>query len=318
MTRRLPAKPAAPSIPMYSLYGQIDNAAELRFLHVESLAARNRLHNWDIRPHRHHDLHQIVWVEHGGGEVMLDEKLLTLTAPVLISIPPSIVHGFRWTPESRGLVLTVAESFKVDLARLVGDSAIDASLQQAFVVGMQQEKFDDVRLASAFQTIADEFVYERIGRTTTISGNLLILFAEVVRLKQLHLRDVLAVNAKGGEVYNRFRELIEAHFREHWPISSYAGALAITERSLRRLCVKFANQSPIQIVHRRLLLEAQRNLLYTAMAVAEVGYALGFEDPSYFTRFFVDHAGETPVGFRRSRLSPVASSPVTATGMVPF
>jgi len=291
----------APTIPLYSLYGQIDGADELRFLHVESLAARNQFHNWDIRPHRHHDLHQIVWVWQGGGEVVLDEKLLLLDGPVLISIPPSVVHGFRWRPGAQGMVLTMADSFKTDLALLTGDAAIGAALRHTLVI----EKYDSAalaeRLTSAFQTIADEFVFERVGRTTTISGHLLILFAQIARLEQQNLRNVLAVNAKGGDAYHRFRELVEAHFREHWPVSAYAAGLAATERSLRRLTLKFANLSPIQVIHRRLVLEAKRNLLYTEMPIAEVGYALGFEDPSYFTRFFIDHAGETPLQFRRAR-----------------
>ncbi len=297
----------AAAIPLYSLYGQIDGAAELRFLHVESLAARNQLHNWDIRPHRHHDLHQIVWVWRGGGEVTLDEKLLMLKAPVLISIPRSVVHGFRWEPDSEGMVMTIADSFMADLSRLSGDAAIGAALQQALVIDKYDRKAVVGQLTAAFQTIADEFIYERVGRTTMISGHLLILFAKIARLRQQNLRHV-AVHAKGGDAYNRFRELVEAHFREHWPVSSYAAALAVTERSLRRLTLKFANQSPIQIVHRRLVLEAQRNLLYTSMPVAEIGYALGFEDPSYFTRFFIDHVGEAPLQFRRSR--GVVSAPV--------
>lgn len=308
--------PDVPAIPLYSLYGQIDSAAELRFLHVESLVARNQFHNWDIRPHRHHDLHQVVWVWHGGGEVELDEELLFLNAPVLVSVPPSVVHGFRWRPGSQGMVMTIADSFKSDLVRLTADAAIGAALRQALVI----EAFDTEAVAKgltrAFQTIAEEFVLERPGRTTTISGHLLILFAQIARLRQHSLRNVLAVNAKGGDAYQRFRELVEARFREHWQVSAYASAMAVTERSLRRLTEKFANQSPIQIVHRRLVLEAKRNLLYTEMPIAEVGYALGFDDPSYFTRFFIDHAGETPLQFRRSRgaSAGLTPAPVTAPG----
>jgi AraC family transcriptional activator of pobA len=310
MPKRPPANSETPAIPLYSLYGQIDSAAELRFLHVESLAARNQLHNWDIRPHRHHDLHQILWVWQGAGAVVVDEKLLALKAPVLINLPASVVHGFQWGPGAEGTVMTIADSFKTDLSLLTGDAAIGAALREPLAIEDFGQGAVVERLMSAVQTIADEFVYERTGRTTTIAGYLLVVFAEIARLKQQGLRNVLAVHAKGGETFHRFRELVEAHFREHWAVSSYAAELAATERSLRRLTMKFANQSPIQIIHRRLVLEAKRNLLYTAMSIADVGYALGFEDPSYFTRFFIDHAGETPLHFRRSRVS--ASAPPDA------
>lgn len=302
MPRLQPEKSAKPLIPSYSLYGQIDHAAELRFLHVETLSSRNKLNNWDIRPHRHHDLHQIVWVERGGGKVTLDDRLLNLDAPVLISIPPSVVHGFQWQPASEGLVLTVAESFKSELTTLVGDAAIAEPFQYPFVVNTHEERFDDMKLAAALRTIADEFVYERVGRITTIAGCLLIVFAEAARLKRVHSQNALAINVKGVDLYSRFRQLVEERFREHWPVSAYAAALAMTERSLRRLCMRFADQSPVRIINSRLVLEAKRNLLYTELSIAEVGYILGFEDPSYFTRFFINYAKEAPLEFRRRHL----------------
>ncbi|MES2535947.1 MAG: helix-turn-helix domain-containing protein [Pseudomonadota bacterium] len=264
------------------------------------------MHNWDIHPHRHHDLHQVVLVTHGGGKVEMDEKLLTLRAPVLISIPPSMVHGFQWEPDSLGLILTVAENFKDDLIRVSGDAAIRVALAEPVVLASHQTRLDCARVVAAFENIAEELIGERIGRTMTISGNLLIIFSEIVRLKQLNLHNLQPANEKGADIYHRFKELIELHFREHWPVASYAAALAVVERSLRRLTMKFANQSPIQIIHRRLLLEAKRNLLYTDMTIAEVGYAIGFEDPSYFTRFFVDHTGQTPLLFRRARAGAAA------------
>jgi methylphosphotriester-DNA--protein-cysteine methyltransferase len=49
----------------------------------------------------------------------------------------------------------------------------------------------------------------------------------------------------------------------------------------------------------RAMLEAQRSLLYGNLSIGEVGYALGFSDPAYFTRFFTRHAGRSPAAFRR-------------------
>lgn len=312
MPRRQQENSSKPLIPSYSLYGQIDHASELRFLHVETLSSRNKLNNWDIRPHRHHDLHQIVWVQHGGGKVTLDDRVLVLEAPVLISIPPAVVHGFQWQPGSEGLVLTVAENFKSELTTLVADAAISEPFKNPFVISTREERFDDKKLATALCTIADEFVYERPGRITTIAGCLLIVFAEAVRLKQVHSQNVTAINVKGADLYGRFRQLVEERFRDHWPVSAYAAALALTERGLRRLTMRFAEQSPVRIINRRMMLEAKRNLLYTELSVAEVGYILGFEDPSYFTRFFINYASEAPLEFRHRHLRRPGQKPAKA------
>lgn len=289
------------AIPLYSLYGQMDSAAELQFLHLETLESRNRYYNWNIRPHRHHDLHQLVWVEQGGGPVMLDDKHLDLSGPVLINIPPSIVHGFQWSPGAQGFVLTMAESFMADLMGQSGDRTIGASLGQVLAMARFRDEQAGSRLAMLFNAINDEYVHERLCRIATISGYLLILLAEVARLQQLSRRDVPAARTGGGVLYQGFKELVESHYRDRWSIAEYAANLAMTERSLRRLSQKFSRQTPVQIIHRRVLLEAKRMLLYTGKSVAAVGYDLGFEDPAYFTRFFIRHVRQTPLQFRQSR-----------------
>jgi AraC family transcriptional activator of pobA len=57
-------------------------------------------------------------------------------------------------------------------------------------------------------------------------------------------------------------------------------------------------QTPIQLVHARIVLEAKRQLLYTDNPVRTIAYALGFEDAAYFTRFFARQAGVAPRAFR--------------------
>jgi AraC family transcriptional activator of pobA len=59
------------------------------------------------------------------------------------------------------------------------------------------------------------------------------------------------------------------------------------------------------MLDQRAMLDAKRALLYTNMSVAEVGYAIGFSDPAYFTRFFSRQAGVSPSAYRgRGRLTP--------------
>ena len=54
-------------VPQYFLYGEASQDVDERFLHVESIAERSRLHDWTIRPHAHRDLHHLLLVQRGGG-----------------------------------------------------------------------------------------------------------------------------------------------------------------------------------------------------------------------------------------------------------
>ncbi|WP_033487402.1 AraC family ligand binding domain-containing protein, partial [Xanthomonas phaseoli] len=65
--------PDPAAVPAFGLYGeQHADAAEL--LHWESIAARSRLHDWQIVPHRHEDLAQLVYVQRGPATLQLDGR----------------------------------------------------------------------------------------------------------------------------------------------------------------------------------------------------------------------------------------------------
>jgi AraC-like DNA-binding protein len=52
------------------------------------------------------------------------------------------------------------------------------------------------------------------------------------------------------------------------------------------------------LIREYLVLEARRYLLGTADQVKEIAYGLGFEDASYFIRFFRKQTGYSPKAFR--------------------
>jgi AraC family transcriptional activator of pobA len=54
----------------------------------------------------------------------------------------------------------------------------------------------------------------------------------------------------------------------------------------------------MRLIRERLLLEAKRLLVYTSMKVSEIAYALNFEDPAYFSRFFRRLVDRAPGDFR--------------------
>jgi AraC family transcriptional activator of pobA len=88
--------------------------------------------------------------------------------------------------------------------------------------------------------------------------------------------------------------LVEAHYREHRDLDYYAEALGLTRRSLSRLTADRLGCSPITVLHRRLATEARRLLRYTGASAAQIAAELGFEDPSYFSRFYLRMTGRRP------------------------
>jgi AraC family transcriptional activator of pobA len=52
------------------------------------------------------------------------------------------------------------------------------------------------------------------------------------------------------------------------------------------------------LILNRMIREARRNLVYTNMPIATIAYALGFDDPAYFSRIYAAATGLSPRAFR--------------------
>jgi AraC family transcriptional activator of pobA len=283
-------------IPSFQLYGEPPAEAELRFIHVETISARSRLHDWEIQPHRHAGLHQFLLVHEGGGSAKLDADEHRFAAPTFISIPPTIVHGFRFAEETRGFVLTVAEDFMGAVVSGSFEPELATMLTAPALLRLDEAAREAGALEAAFRAIDQEFRWPNLGRSSAIAAHITLILVTAARLGRIRLE--AARMSPDALLVARLRHLIEEHYTEHWNVCGYAAALAVTESRLNTACRRVSGQSVLQLVHHRLLLEAKRNLIYTTMSVSQVGYALGFKDPGYFSRFFTRREGSSPLAFR--------------------
>lgn len=285
------------NIPRFFLYGEADKEAELHFLHVETIAARSLLHDWHIAPHRHSNLFQLLLAVGGGGELRADSLTRDFAAPTLVTVPPGVVHGYRFQPGTEGWVVTLSDSFAADIFGRGGSREVAPAMSEPVLLPLAADAPETMRLRADFTAIAEEFRWNALGQMDAIAAHLRLIFVTLARLRQAHRESATAQDADAA-LFARFRMLVETHYRDHRPVSVYAADLAVTEKRLTAACRRVAARAPLDIIHARLLIEAKRNLLYTSMSVAEAGYALGFRDPAYFSRFFTRRAGVAPKQFK--------------------
>jgi AraC family transcriptional regulator, transcriptional activator of pobA len=119
-------------------------------------------------------------------------------------------------------------------------------------------------------------------------------------LRECHVQIAQLTPARHSERLFRLSSLIEEHYQQHKPVSFYAEALDITPKHLNSLCRQYLHTTVADMQNARLLLESKRLLYFSSLSVKEIAYQLGFEDDSYFVRFFRRMTGTTPLQFRAS------------------
>jgi AraC-like DNA-binding protein len=80
----------------------------------------------------------------------------------------------------------------------------------------------------------------------------------------------------------------------------------MTARNLNLITQASFGKTATEIIETRKLIEARRLLLNTEKSVSEIGFELGYNEKSYFTRVFKKKTGITPTGFREKSFALIS------------
>ena len=269
-----------PAIPTFFLYGEQETQNPVDFGHIETIAERSSLHDWEISAHRHRDSVQVLIVTDGAVNAILDGYSVDLTPPCFVVVPAGTVHGFVFPPSTRGWVLTLGQEFS---ARAQPDDTLSQLLSEGAHGQLTSSE------ARRIITIAGELM--SLGGDWSPGGPFHPLAEALLRTLP---HGSAPANGSADRRIALFRHLVETHLAEHRPVSFYAESIGITDRTLARLIQRRLGCSPLEAINRRLALEARRLLRHTNATVAQVADELGFADASYFSRFYLRMTGVRP------------------------
>jgi AraC family transcriptional regulator, transcriptional activator of pobA len=273
-------------IESYNLFGESDDLPDV--VHCETIAARSIPNDWEFRPHRHARLHQVLLIAEGGGTGTFDGETVTLASDSLANVPTGCVHSYAFRPATEGWVVTVASEV-LDEWLAEGEGLRPLLSRPAVVAGNDE-------IVAVIGGIFASYEARAFARAH-------VLRAQVALLAGLVARALAATGAAGAgtetRLQRRFEELVEAHYREHLPVSDYARRLAVTPTHLSRVMRRTTGQPASAVLEARIIREARRNLAYSNLSVSEIAYALGYNDPAHFSRVFARATGHSPRAFRK-------------------
>lgn len=292
---------ATKSIPNYALYGDQAQSGWHNLFDFEWIPKRSLAYNWNISPHKHDAFIQILFLTEGGAEVILDNARLHATAPCLIVIPAQTVHGFVFTKNVNGPVVTAAQGPLESVAAVLMPELLSLVRKPA-LIALDADNVHTQGMMPIFLSIERETQVHADGQMAAGLSLLTALCVQIARLSKAQSGSPGTISSRKVAQIETFRSLVEHNYKKHWPITRYADQMGVTAGQLTRLCREELGMSSMDVISARLVHEAQRDLVYTSASIKQLAFALGFIDETYFGRFFRKHTGLSPRAFRLQAL----------------
>lgn len=282
-------------VPSYRLYREKTEESGDFWIHCETIPERTQLHNWEISPHRHDSFFQIFCLSAGTGEVTGQSEPVRLSAPCAIFVPPGKVHGFSYSRDVDGLVVTALGDRLHSL--IAADRQLAAFATTLRVVPLCVDDADAAFAVDCVRRLHGELSGHGAGRLLLLEP--LVTGALVSLVRAGRTANVLQeASDQDRKRIETLATLIAAHFREHRPVPFYASAIGVSPAHLNRLTRAATGYTVQGLATMQIMEAARRDLVFTTTPVQAIAYSLGFSDPAYFNRFFRRHAGTTPGVFR--------------------
>lgn len=277
--------PNMSTIPTYALYGEAETGRQQEWLHWETIQSRSRLHGYRIAPHRHEQFFQVLHLTGGWAGITIDGERFDVERQGVVVVPALTVHGYVFGDDVEGVVVTLLE-------RDIRATGIE--MPEAGVIRGGSDKVGD-----ALDRLMAEA--DRRGSQHDAAMQALITLLVVVLRRARNQSQPSGHRSDRARLHaEAFRWLVNQRFKSTRRISDYAHEMSISPTHLNRICRQVLGASALEVVERRIALEARRQLLFSTLSIKQIGAELGYDDPAYFTRFITRMLGMPPGSFRET------------------
>ena len=127
-----------------------------------------------------------------------------------------------------------------------------------------------------------------------------IFMQGVIELYRNHTPYSNAPMTRNMEICREFVQLAMENYTKEHSVSYYAKRLNITLQHFCYVIKKVSGRTALDILSNIIIMDAKAQLKSTDMPVKKIAFALGFDNLSFFNKYFRQHVGMTPQEYRES------------------
>jgi len=240
----------------------------------------------------------VMLLSDGVASITLQEFEHVMTAPAACFVPSGMAAVIALEAGADACVVGVSDELMVDATGSTAESVtLRIFTERPAIVGdLELPEHDEIAALSGW--FIDEVQDPARGSLMAIAAYMHLVLIAIRRVAEIDKPDDRG-HGEVGTILQRFRHMVELHFRARWPIERYADELGITYDRLHGICRRTLKRSPIQLVHDRVADEARLRLERSGLSIKEIAANLGFSDPTNFSHFFKRKTGYAPAAYRR-------------------
>lgn len=251
-------------------------------------------------PHKH-NYYTVIWPTGATGRHIIDFREYPIRRDHIFFVSPGQVHQIITDQGPTGFVILFSPEFleKNSIRKdFISDLNLFRQSDETPPLPVSPEKaatlkyFTD-RMREAFHNQYDMHL-EAIG------AYLKLFLIECNSHCNLPVETNTQSIETGKTLIRNFRELVEKNFPRWHQVQDYASALFVTPSYLNDVMRTAMDIPAKEFIRNKLILEAKRMAVFTEKSSKEIGFELGFEDPSHFSKFFRKNTGLSFQAFRKT------------------
>jgi AraC-like DNA-binding protein/mannose-6-phosphate isomerase-like protein (cupin superfamily) len=242
----------------------------------------------------HRDDHYIFFLlKKGSGSLMIDLQKVDMKTGQLYYILPGQVHQHIRIRRAEGWFLAIDTSLVPAECRNVFEGKLSLQLPCTLQPALFQQYCHLLTLLQQRYAGANKARLDRLAIYALLQS-----FLAMAATTYDDLPEPNHTLSRPAELARQFRMLMAKNIRTIKSPSGYSTRLNVSPSYLNE-SVKHITGFPVSYwIQQDILLEAKRLLYYSEFNVKQIAYELGYEDPSYFSRFFRRAAGMSALEFR--------------------
>ena len=250
-------------------------------------------------PHRH-SFFQLLWFKTSGNHY-IDYEIIKHPPNTLFLINKNQVHYFCSESSNEGYLFHFNDSF-------LSNYSLDLLFR--FTVSLFNEitdpyinltNNDSISIENSCKTFLVELEEKKENYSHIIMHQLLGLLYKIERIKNEQISFKTDANSDFSKIV-KFKQEVIKEIDQQLGIESFASRLGVSTKKLTALTKQYTSLTPGTLIKELKLLEAKRILSHQDISIKEVAYSLGFDQPTYFTKFFKKETKLTPKQFQEQLL----------------